>query len=315
MGLWLNSSMNRFRQRLADPRPILLDGAMGTELEHRGVDTSTPIWSALALLEAPRLIEQIHREYLEAGAEIITTNTFRTHRRNLERVGMGEEAGRLTALAVAIAQAAVRSYRVENAKRSPNPAEGRVAFVAGGISPLEDSYTMAPLPRRVYLHEHAEMAGNLAAAGVDLLLLETMKEIAESEAAAEAAAGTKLPFGVSFICKLDGRLFSGESLAEAVRAIEPHGPVFVGVNCTAAPSIGVALAELRAATKLPISVYANPSHTEDYQHWGESEAAEPATYARLAVEWLQGGAHLVGGCCGTTPEHIAHLAALQNVEA
>lgn len=275
---------------------------MGTELEHRGIDTSTPIWSALALLEAPKLIEQIHREYLEAGAEVITTNTFRTHRRNLEKVGLGDEAARLTTLAAAIAQAAVRAV-------------GKPAFVAGGISPLEDSYTMAPLPREVYLREHQEMAQNLAAAGVDLLLLETMKEIAESEAAAEAAAATRLPFGVSFICKLDGRLFSGESLADALRAIEPHGPAFIGVNCTAAPSIGVALAELRAATKLPISVYANPSHTEDYQHWGESEAAEPAAYARLAAEWLQGGAHLVGGCCGTTPEHIAHVAALQNVEA
>jgi S-methylmethionine-dependent homocysteine/selenocysteine methylase len=294
--------MNRFLQRLADPRPIILDGAMGTELEHRGIDTSTPIWSALALLEAPRLVEQIHREYLDAGAEIITTNTFRTHRRNLEKVGMAEEAARLTTLAVAIAQAAVR-------------ASGSPAFVAGGISPLEDSYTMAPLPREVYVREHSEMARNLAAAGVDLLLLETMKEIAESEAAASAAASTRLPFGVSFICKLDGRLFSGESLADAVRAVEAHGPAFVGVNCTAAPSIGVALAELRAATQLPISVYANPSHTEDYQHWGESEAAEPAAYARLAAEWLQGGAQLIGGCCGTTPEHIAHLQALQDMEA
>jgi homocysteine S-methyltransferase len=294
--------MNRFLQRLADPQPILLDGAMGTELEHRGIDTSTPIWSALALLEAPHLIEQIHREYLDAGAEIITTNTFRTHRRNLEKVGLGDEAARLTSLAVGIAQAAVR-------------VSGKAAFVAGGISPLEDSYTLAPLPREAYVREHQEMARNLAAAGVDLLLLETMKEIAESEAAAEAAAATRLPFGVSFICKLDGRLFSGESLAEAVRRVEPHGPAFVGVNCTAAPSIGVALAELRAATKLPISVYANPSHTEDYQHWGESEAAEPAAYARLAAEWLQGGAKLIGGCCGTTPEHIAHLATLQDMEA
>jgi len=286
--------MNRFLQRLADPRPILLDGATGTELQHRGIDTSTPIWSALALLESPKLVEQVHRDYLDAGAEVIITNTFRTHRRNLEQVGLGEEAGRLTTLAVAIAQAAVR-------------ASGKPAFVAGGIAPLEDSYTMAPLPREVYLREHGEIARTLAAAGVDLLLLETMKDIAETEAAAEAAKATGLPFGVSFICKGLGRLFSGESIADAVRAIEPHSPAFVGINCTAAPYLHNALRELRAATSLPLCAYANPSETEDYVNWDPTAAEQPEGYAEFARQWLADGAKLIGGCCGTTSEHIAHL--------
>ncbi len=299
--------MNRFLQRLADPRPILLDGATGTELQHRGIDTSTPIWSALALLEAPKLVEQVHRDYLEAGAEVIITNTFRTHRRNLEQIGLGDEAARLTTLAVGIAQAAVRSFTLENAARSPNPAAGRVAFVAGGIAPLEDSYTMAPLPREVYVQEHGEMARTLAAAGVDLLLLETMKDIAETEAAAAAAKSTGLPFGVSFICKLDGRLFSGESVADAAHAIEQHSPAFVGINCTAAPYLHNALRELRAATTLPLCAYANPSETEDYVNWDPTAAEQPEGYAEFARQWLADGAKIIGGCCGTTPEHIAHL--------
>jgi homocysteine S-methyltransferase len=291
--------MNTFLKRLAEPRPILLDGAMGTELEHRGVDTSTPIWSAMALIEHPKLVEQIHREYLEAGAEVIITNTFRTHRRNLEQVGMGEEAGRLTSLAVAIAQAAVR-------------ASGNWAFVAGSMAPLEDSYSSEPpLSAQVYRAEHGEMAGNLAAAGVDLLIAETIGNIREAEAAAQAAAATGLPFGVSFICKLDGRLFSGEPLADAAEALEASGASFLGVNCTAAPSLHVALRELRAATDLPISVYANPSTTEDYIHWDEDAAKQPAIYADYAKEWLAGGAKLIGGCCGTTPEHIAALHEMQ----
>jgi homocysteine S-methyltransferase len=139
---------------------------------------------------------------------------------------------------------------------------------------------------------------------VDLLIAETIGNIREAEAAAEAAAATQLPFGVSFICKLDGRLFSGEKLTDAVKAVEPHGPAFVGLNCTAAASTANALAELRAATDLPISVYANPSTTEDYQSWDETAAAQPAIYAAQAEEWLKLGAKLVGGCCGTTPEHI-----------
>lgn len=290
-----NYSMASFLTRLADPRPIILDGATGTELERRGADTSTPIWSAMALLDAPKLVEQVHGEYLDAGAEVIITNTFRTHRRNLEKVGMGDEAARLTALAVAIAQKAVR-------------ASGKRAWVAGSISPLEDSYSTAqPSTREEYLREHSEMARNLATAGVDLLLIETMKHIAEAEAAAEAASQTGLPFGVSFICQPDGRLLSGESIADAVKAIEPHGPTFLGINCTPAPTLEVALKELRAATKLPIAVYANPGHTEDYQIWGDTEATNPAAYCRFAEHWIELGAQLVGGCCGTRPEHIAAI--------
>lgn len=287
---------NEFLTRLADPRPILLDGATGTELERRGADTSTPIWSAMALLDAPKVVEQIHRDYLEAGAEVIITNTFRTHRRNLEKVGMGERAAELTALAVAIAQKARR-------------ASAKQAFIAGSISPLEDSYsTASPLSRAEYMREHNDMARNLAAAGVDLLIAETMKSIDEASAAAEAAAGTGLPFGVSFICNPYGNLLSGESIPDAVSAVEPFEPAFLGINCTPAAQLQFSLAQLRAATVLPIAVYANAGHTEDFHTWGKSEAAQPAAYCRLAEAWLADGAHLVGGCCGTTPEHIGALA-------
>lgn len=287
--------MNSFLQRLAEPQLIILDGATGTELERRGADTSTPIWSAMALLDAPELVEHVHRDYLDAGAEVIITNTFRTHRRNLDKVGMGERAAELTALAVSIAQKAVR-------------ASGKQACVAGSMAPLEDSYSTAqPSSREEYRREHSEMASNLAAAGVDLLIVETMKDIVEAQAAAQAASKTGLPFSVSFICRPDGSLLSGERIADAVKAVEPFGPAFLGINCTPAPTLDVALKELRAATKLPIAVYANPGHTEDYQTWGETEATQPAAYCRFAQHWIQLGAHLVGGCCGTRPEHITAL--------
>lgn len=291
--------MNSFLARLADPRPVILDGATGTELERRGVDTSTPIWSAKALLDAPDLVEQVHRDYLDAGAEVIITNTFRTHRRNLEKVGMGDEAARLTTLAVAIAQKAVR-------------VSGRRAWVAGSMAPLEDSYSTAnPLTRDEYLQSHREIAANLAAAGLDLLLIETMKNITEAEAAAQAASETGLPFGVSFICKRDGNLLSGEQIAKAGKAVEQHGPAFLGINCTPAPSLHVPLEILRSATELPIAVYANSGHTENYLNWRETEATQPEAYCRFAEEWIRLGANLVGGCCGTRPEHITAIDHLQ----
>src|SRR4051812_31387044 len=99
-----------FLERLGDPRPILLDGATGTELNRRGASTNLPLWSAGALLHAPAVLRQIHRDYLLAGAEIVTANTFRTHRRSLARAGMGDSAASLTRLAVELARAAVEDY-------------------------------------------------------------------------------------------------------------------------------------------------------------------------------------------------------------
>ncbi len=114
-----------FRARLSSGRALLLDGATGTELQRRGVDTSLPLWSARALLDAPGVLQTIHADYIAAGADIITTNTFRTHRRTLTRAELGARTRELTQLAVKIAREAARQV-------------DREVFVAGSISPLED---------------------------------------------------------------------------------------------------------------------------------------------------------------------------------
>src|SRR3990170_4956784 len=125
-----------FLKRITERRPILLDGATGSELGRRAVDIDLPLWSARALIEAPDVLAQIHADYLRAGAEIITANTFRTHRRSLERGGLGHRALELTQYAVDIARAAVReaSHR------------GNGLFVAGSLAPLEDCYSPHLVP-------------------------------------------------------------------------------------------------------------------------------------------------------------------------
>jgi homocysteine S-methyltransferase len=291
--------MPDFLERLKVTGPILMDGATGTELERRGADTTSPIWSALALLDSPALLEQIHLDYLEAGAEMLIANTFRTQSRSLDKLGVGDQAAQLTALAVSIAQGAVRK-------------SGKQAFVAGSMAPLEDSYTPYDQPYAQFLSEHGEIANNLASAGVDLLMIETMNTVKEAQAAAEAAQATGLPFGVSFVCDKQGKLISGEPLRAAVVAVSPFGPSFFSINCTPTPSLHIALSALRAATDLPIAAYGNAHHTEDFAHWGESEATHPEGYAHYAAEWLASDAKLIGGCCGTTPEHIAAIPLPEN---
>ena len=282
---------------LAPGALVLLDGATGTELDRRGVNVSMPIWSATAIIEAPEVLREIHRDYLIAGAHVITANTFRTHKRSLSRVGLGERASELTSLAVAIAREACAGVNDR-------------ALVAGSIAPLEDCYSPELVPPEECLQiEHTEMAYNLLEAGVDLLLVETMNTVREAVAAARAAVATGLPSLVSVVCGSDARLLSGETLASAAKALTAIRPDAILVNCTPAPQLGRALSELRARTSLPIGAYGNVGDTDDGQNWVESDASDPELYSEYASHWKAVGATLIGGCCGTTPSHIASLRA------
>ncbi len=291
-----------FLKRLTERRPLLLDGATGTELDRRSVNVTLPLWSARALLDAPDVLVQIHADYLQAGAEIVTANTFRTHRRSLAKGGLGDRARELTQRAVSLARDAVAAF----------PAGG-VRFVAGSLAPLEDCYSPHLVPSQADCErEHAEMAAHLAEAGADLILVETMNTIREAAAATVAARTTGLPVLTSFVCRTDGRLFSGETVTDAVRAIAPLGGVGLLINCTPTTTIHEPFKELRAALNRQtshrppvIGLYANIGHTDDVKGWESTAEVTPLEYARLAVTWLKLGANLIGGCCGTTPGHIA----------
>src|SRR4029453_3370540 len=123
----------RFRERLGTGAPLLLDSAMGTELQRRDADTKLPLWSAAALVRDPELVWTIHSDEVSAGADILTANTFRTHARSLAKAGLAERSGELGALAVQLAHQAAA-------------APGRDIFVAGSLSPLEDSFPPALRP-------------------------------------------------------------------------------------------------------------------------------------------------------------------------
>lgn len=310
-----------FLDRLASGRVLLLDGATGTELQRRGVDTGLPLWSARALITAQDVLHAIHADYISAGADIITTNTFRTHRRTLTRAGLGERARELTQSAVRIAREAARTANHQ-------------VFVAGSIAPLEDCYApqLVPPDHELWI-EHAEMARDLAQAGCDLLLVETMNTIREAVIAARCAAATGLPVCVSFVAGLNGlppdqvdevdpidpgetpaslNLLSGESITEAVQAVQQLQPAVVMVNCVPLAYIDRAFAELRAAHHGPIGLYANVGHADDQVGWTLTDDVQPAAYAQQARQWLRQGAAVIGGCCGTTPDHIAALKELMS---
>ncbi len=292
------TTKTQLRERIGAGPPLLLDGALGTELERRGLSAALPLWSTHALLRDPATVERVHADYVAAGAEMLTANTFRTQRRVLARAGIGERAAELTRLAVDLARSAAGGAR-------------RRIFVVGSAPPLEDCYRPDLVPdAQALASEHAEHADHLASAGVDAILIETMNTTREAVAAARAARQAGVPFLVSFICWEGATLLGGEPLATALASAAAEGPEALLVNCLPVSNVDACLPALRAAA-LPFGVYANLGAPGVEHGPGRTEHHSPATFAAHAAAWVEAGARIVGGCCGTTPAHTAAMAAMR----
>lgn len=282
---------------------LILDGATGTELDRRGVDVTLPLWSARAMIDAPQVLEEVHVEYLEAGADVIVTNTFRTHERSLARAGLPGRSGPLTRSAVEIACRARDAVRPD-------------ALVFGSVSPLEDCYSPELTPARsACMEEHSRMIGDLVEAGVDHVLIETMSSAREAMAAVEVARrDAPGRWSVSFCLDVEGapgRLIDGTPLVELLPELE--GARYVGVNCVPAIHLADHLQVVREGVPegATLAAYGNVGMPDDVRGWVNTDAVDPARYASLVEEWLALGAGLVGGCCGTTPGTIQAIRGLR----
>ena len=286
---------------------LVLDGPMGTELAARGVPTPLPGWSAHAVHENPDAVRAIHADYARAGARVHTACTFRTTQR-----AIGEHWQTL-------AQSAVRLAR--QGALDGSPADASPPIIAGSIAPLEDCYRPDLSPARTdpdtARFEHAALASVLVEAGCDLLLVETFPHVGELLIAVEEAvrAGKSgkdvtdaMPVWASltpgYLCDL---LTPSELAAGAARAIDA-GAAAVLVNCVpAARALEYVQALVSVAKDTPVGVYANAGSAQHSKGWTTDPIAAER-YADLAADWLQAGASIIGGCCGTGPTHIAQLA-------
>jgi len=291
---------------MPEGRPALLDGGMGRELRNRGVPILDTIWSANALLVAKDTVLQVHKDYIAAGADIITTNTYGIIRSELKKEGIEDKFVELNRLAGKLAITASRS------------SEEAVA-VAASLPPLRGSYRpdlvgkfdeLVPLYR-----EQAEILEPYC----DLFICETMSSGEEARAAATAAAEFGRPVWVSFTLLEDksGKLRSGETIAEAAAKLKDLPVSGILANCTAPESIDSAMPELAKLGKVA-GGYANTFQDvpKDWVMDGKKptdgllklrEDLDPEHYAAHAKTWLAAGARVIGGCCGTGPAHIARL--------
>ncbi len=279
-------------------QPItILSGAFGTELQRRGFPTNLPLWSAGANLSAPQLVQEIHADYLRAGANLITTNTFRTNIRTWQRIGKRPLAKESTKRAI---EHAVKTRNKINPK----------ALVGGSITTVEDCYSPNLVPARAELEEeHGEMVEYFAGEGLDFIILETMNTLLETEVLLAAAKPNGLPVWVSFVTNPAGDLLSGERLEDAVALAKQFDVEAILLNCRPPLVIQAAADKLVANYSGVKGIYAN-GHGEpsDGLGWKFHENITPKTYLEHAKHWAKQGFSIIGGCCGTTPEYIELLA-------
>lgn len=299
------SAYAHVRERLLDDKVVILDGGIGTEILRREVS-----WHDHQVTNYPQVIRAIHEDYIKAGAQVITTNTFQLSRRSflnhfrdldhMRRIGaesLQERASALLRAAVDLAREARR-----------NAAGKEPVAIAGSITTLEWCFRpdLAPSPDQAR-REYREIIGIMAESGVDLILLETMNSISEACVALEEVKKARLPGWVSFVCDERGSLLSGESVAQAVGALKPLGPDAILLNCAPPADITRGLGALVATGFSPVGVYPHIGKFNPPE-WDFALAESPEAYRDLARRWIEVGARIIGGCCGTTPEHIRLIA-------
>jgi S-methylmethionine-dependent homocysteine/selenocysteine methylase len=283
----------------------VLDGGMGAELIARGIMPSNGLWSARALLDSPDAVMEVHSDYIKAGAEVITTNSYSTIPSYLAKAGMSERYEDLTDIAAKMARTAADSATTK-------------IEVAGCLPPLSESYRHDLVPTD---SEGLEVYKNLAIVlkpSVDIYLCETMSCAREAATAAKAARAVDSEKPVWIAWTLDetpgGGLRSGESIEDAMAAVAPFSPDAYLFNCTAPEAISVAIEKIVKLTDKPVGAYPNRHHippgwTLDNEVGTEHVEMTVDEFMQYVDRWRSMGASILGGCCGIGPNFIAAIAA------
>ena len=296
------SNFEKLRDRLAAGETILMDGGMGSEFERRGL--ATPVtWSAGPMLTHPELVREIHQEYIEAGAEIIITNTFSTGRDVLAEGGLENRVAEANKSGI---EAAVQARRNAGTEDS--------VVIAASVStmvPMAHAEVLVPYERA--LETYREQLGELAKGGPDVVVGEMLVRVSDALAVIEAAAELGLPVwvGLSLVrdedelyLGIDGR-HGGETLQDAMDAIKHKDVASVFIMHTPADDTGPGLEIVKKNWSGTFGAYAHfPGHGGPTPR---ANALDPQQYLEYAKRWSEQGARIIGGCCGTRPDHIRAL--------
>ena len=272
----------------------LIDGAMGTELMRAGLDLPLPIWSGDVNLTHPDYVRRIHEAYLTAGADILTTNTFRATPRAYRNNGYEEH------------EAIQRSHEsLERAVELARQTAGADIIVAGSIAPLEDCYEPDLFPGIEFAQrEFRELAIWLQDAGIDVILFETMGSWPEIKTALSATVDLQIPRWLSLILQNGNTLLDGTDLLNVLSDIKDYGIEMVLLNCSLCSVTADAVDLLLTNWKGAWGVYPNVGVAMPTKEGVIEEKLTIKEFAKEINTYLTSGANVVGGCCGSNPDYI-----------
>lgn len=291
-------SLTTVATKLSGGQCVILDGGMGTEIKRRGIASGSSELSVAAMVDSPDAIKDIHKDFIRAGAQVIITNTYICNTGKLARIGW-DESGMVT----------INEMAVKAALEARDAFPDNEVVIAGSLGPLSQSYN----PNAVYPYEkclthYREQAKVLAEAGVDVILVETCTKIHEAVAGVTAAIDLGMPAWAGFVVDEKGRVKSGENILDAQAAVKEAGASILFLNCSQVPEITAGFKALNGREQMPLGAYAQGAVYEG-RGWDFQQSMSPVQYLEHAREWAQLGARAIGGCCGTTPDHIESLSA------
>lgn len=300
-------------RRLRDGGVVILDGGTGTELERRGVPMNPKAWCGAATMENTAVLEAIHRDYIAAGADVITANTYASSRLMLTPAGLADRVQEINATAVRTAH---------KAREASGRADVLVAGSLSHMSPVSAGTARvdrSAMPTAAEMEEaFGEMAALHRAEGCDLIVLEMMYDPERSAPAFKAATESGLPVWAGFSARRDetGRVLSFTPdrempFEELVAILKEYDVAAAGVMHTPSNTIGDAVALVRQAFAGPLMAYPDSGYFK-MPHWQFEDVIPPEAFHRFAADWVKAGVQIVGGCCGLSPEHIAAIAPLKD---
>ena len=296
--------MSELIERLARNEVFILDGGVSTELQRRGVPMSERAWSGAAALSHPDEVQAVHEAYIAAGADIITCNTYAAARFHLSGTGLEARVGEVNRRAVELASRA-----------RDRAASDRTVWIAGSMSLMAPSFDSRLRPNVAAIEGHfREQAEVLTEAGVDLIVLEMLRDIDYSRAAVDAAVSTGLPVCSGFSCAhmhgADLVMSAGVGhplpLREVLKAVLGRGESLVALMHSDVDITTSGIAAILESWHGPVAAYPNSGRFEP-PNWQFVDVVSPEGLARAAARWVDMGVQIVGGCCGVGPEHIARL--------
>lgn len=285
---------NRFLERLQSGEVLVLDGATGTNLQRRGLPVGVP--SDIWVMDNPQAVTQLHRDFLAAGADVLLTNTFGSSRLHLQHAGLADRFEETNRQAVALLRKVT---------------EGSAALVGGSMGPLGEMLEpYGTLSEADAEQDYAEQARVLSEAGVDLLVIETQFDLNEARAAIRGALSvTGLPLVCSFSYDRGTRSMMGVKPAQMGKELAESGVVALGINCGRSLEDNLkALDELAQVAELPLWYKPNAGLPRTDEAGNVIYDVTPEMMAAQVHQWIAAGARLVGGCCGTSPEHLQAIA-------